>query len=120
MACGAVMRILVCGGRRFADSDKLNRTLDQAHAAGPITVLIHGLATGADTLAAEWAERNDVPVKGYRADWKTYGKRAGPLRNGLMLSLGHPKLVIAFKGGDGTKDMVKQARAAGVPVLEIK
>jgi YspA, cpYpsA-related SLOG family len=114
------MRILVCGGRGFKDCDLLNRTLDDAHTAGPISVLIHGLARGADSLAAEWAERNHVDVEGYRADWKKYGPGAGPIRNAEMLKKGHPKLVIAFKGGDGTRNMVKQARAAGVPVLEIK
>jgi hypothetical protein len=113
------MRILVCGGRKFADSAVLNRTLDQAHSAGPITTLIHGMAKGADTLAGEWAERNDVPVEGYRADWEKHGKRAGPIRNAEMLKQGHPRLVIAFRGGQGTKGMIEQARAVGVPVLVI-
>jgi len=36
-----------------------------------------------------------------------------------MLEWG-PDLVIAFPGGRGTADMVRQARIAGVKVIEIK
>jgi hypothetical protein len=36
-----------------------------------------------------------------------------------MLEEGKPDLVVAFPGGTGTANMVKQARAAGVEVLEV-
>jgi YspA, cpYpsA-related SLOG family len=114
------MRILVCGGRSFDNAALMDLTLDQAHDAGPITVLIHGLAKGADALAADWANRNNVRVQGFRPDWKKYGKLAGPIRNERMLKEGMPQLVLAFKGSKGTADMVRQARHAGVPVLEIE
>jgi ABC-type branched-subunit amino acid transport system substrate-binding protein len=37
-----------------------------------------------------------------------------------MLDIGKPDLVVAFPGQDGTADMVKQARSAGVKVMLIK
>jgi hypothetical protein len=37
-----------------------------------------------------------------------------------MLEEGKPDLVVAFPGGRGTANMVKQARAAAVKVLEAK
>jgi hypothetical protein len=37
-----------------------------------------------------------------------------------MLTEGHPDLVIAFPGGNGTDMMVKLAKAANVSVIEIK
>ena len=114
------MRVLVCGGRNFADRALLNKVLDEAHMAGPITTLIHGVAKGADTLAAEWADLRHVPVEGHRADWKRYGKDAGPIRNARMLEQGKPRMVIAFPGGNGTADMVRQARKAGVPVMMVE
>lgn len=36
-----------------------------------------------------------------------------------MLSEGKPSLVVAFPGGEGTADMVRKARAAGVEVVEV-
>ncbi|MEM9912925.1 MAG: hypothetical protein AAF922_19365 [Pseudomonadota bacterium] len=46
------------------------------------------------------------------------GRAAGPIRNKEMLDEGCPDLVVAFPGGRGTANMVKQAQAAGVEVLD--
>ncbi len=48
-------RLLVTGGRDFADRDLLYATLDRLHAEHNIIVVIHGDAKGADRLAGEWA-----------------------------------------------------------------
>lgn len=48
------------------------------------------------------------------------GKAAGPIRNQRMLDDGKPDRVLAFPGGRGTANMVKLAKAAGVPVHEIR
>lgn len=112
-------RILVTGGRDFADVDFLDRVLDEFHAGprGPIGVVIHGAARGADSLAGAWAERRGVMVEAYVADWEGQGRAAGPLRNKLMLDEGKPDIVIAFPGGRGTANMMKQATERGVEVL---
>jgi hypothetical protein len=74
---------------------------------------------GADQLAFEWALGNGHPAFPFPAPWKIYGRRAGPLRNSRMLGWGRPSMVVAFPGGDGTADMVAQAKKAGVFVREI-
>lgn len=113
-------RVLVCGGRDFHDLDLVFMVLDTAHAANPIIDLIHGAAQGADMLAHEWAYQRNVRMHPYRADWKTHGKAAGPLRNQRMLDEGKPHLVIAFPGNKGTSDMVRRAMAAKIPVVQVK
>lgn len=112
------MRILVCGGRDFTDYKLLSDILDQYYEADNL-LIIEGDAKGADRLAGEWALRNNVHLEIFPADWKRFGKKAGPKRNQEMLNEGHPDLVIAFPGGNGTADMVKRARLANVPVKEI-
>jgi hypothetical protein len=114
------MKVLVCGGRDFTDARLLNRTLDELHAKTPITLLIHGMARGADTLADEWAWNRVVPIKKFPADWIRFRNRAGPIRNKQMLDEGQPDLVIAFRGGAGTSDMMVQARKAKVEVREVR
>jgi hypothetical protein len=52
------------------------------------------------------------------AEWEKYGRLAGPKRNARMLEW-KPNLVIAFPGGAGTSNMVKQANAAGVTVISV-
>jgi hypothetical protein len=111
------MRVLVCGGRDFEDRNALFSVLDQM--AEQIERIICGGARGADGLAYTWACRNDKSPEVYMADWERYGRRGGPIRNQRMIDEGKPDMVIAFPGGRGTADMVRRARAAGVPVREI-
>lgn len=141
-----VVRVLVCGGRLYgatnlakqppaqAPQTPLFRTpeygpslernalyaiLDAEHRARPFEVLIHGAARGADQLAGEWAKSRGVSLDVYPADWDKHGRSAGPIRNGRMLVDGKPDMVIAFPGGKGTADMVRQARRAGIATVLI-
>lgn len=113
-------RVLVCGGRDYANAEYMALLLDHAHMQNPITALIHGGAKGADTLAGEWADKNGVPTEVYLANWARDGKSAGPLRNLRMLMEGKPDLVVAFPGGKGTAHMRKVATAHGVHVVTVK
>ena len=117
-SCSFGHRVLVCGGRAYADHAHLAVSLEALHAARPFILLIHGAAPGADSLAGQWAEEQGIPVRAFPAAWNLHGKAAGPLRNQEMLDEGRPDLVAAFPGGRGTADMVARATLAGVPVLE--
>lgn len=117
------MRVIVCGGRKYADQLHVDEVLDAIHLATPITVLIeggaggvrNGVAFGADRLARSWGHHNCPHVMTVMAEWHKYGLAAGPRRNARMLAM-KPDLVVAFAGGRGTADMVRQARGAGVRV----
>lgn len=112
------MKVLVCGGRDYAAIDVVYQTLDKIHQETPITRIVEGGAQGADRLAWRWAIFRGVKCVTVEADWIAHGKAAGPIRNKEMLALG-PNLVVAFPGGKGTADMVRQARVAGVEVREM-
>jgi hypothetical protein len=110
------MRILVCGGRVYADAARLFAVLDAIRHDHAVSEVIHGAARGADSLGANWAKDRGIPERAYPADWSRYGKSAGYRRNELLLSDGKPDLVVAFPGGKGTAHMVGLANAAGIPV----
>lgn len=110
--------VLVCGGRDYSDQFHVYNTLSAIHAETPVTRVIEGGATGADMWGRLWGHEVGVEVVEYPADWKNYGRKAGPLRNQLMIHDGKPDLVVAFPGGRGTADMVRRARAAGIKVIE--
>jgi len=80
--------------------------------------MIQGGATGADKLAKEYAQLNNIPYVEEKADW-SLGKKAGPIRNELMLKKYLPDLVIAFPGGRGTDNMVRLAKSYGVETIII-
>ncbi len=105
--------VLVCGGRGFMDRAAVDNTLD---AVDPLSI-IQGGCRGADTLAREWAERHGIPCHTFAADWETHGKRAGPMRNKLMLDM-KPDIVIAFGGGRGTKSTISLALQRGIFVMD--
>lgn len=78
--------------------------------------VIHGAAPGADTLVDEECRRLDIRQKPFPANWTTYGKPAGVIRNTAMCRYlemcrdkGHTIEVVAFPGGKGTNDMIAQA-----------
>ena len=110
------VRIIVCGGRDYADRDHVFQVLDKIHTLRGISEIIQGeCPTGADKFAREWAVNMGQEPTRCPARWDLYGKRAGPLRNRYMLTL-KPDGVVAFSGGRGTQDMITAAQEAGVPV----
>jgi SLOG family YspA-like protein len=111
------MRVLVCGGRDFSDTDWAYRILDELHRNNNIDVIIEGDARGADRIAGYWAGKNRIDNLKFRADWDRYGKAAGSIRNTKMLKESKPDLVLAFPGGRGTANMISQAKLADIPVL---
>ena len=114
-------RILICGGREFADSAMVASAMAYLETfIDPQYCIIQGGAKGADRLAGDYAKLKGRPCIVMYANWDVYGKRAGTLRNTWMLNYAGPDLVVAFPGGRGTADMIKQARGAGIDVWEVK
>lgn len=113
------MKVLVFGGRRYRNVTLLNAVLSTLHAERPFTRVIHGGATGADTLGGLWAGRYGVPVDVYHAQWTKHGKGAGHRRNQRMLDEGQPDFAVGFPGGRGTANMTDKLKRAGIPLLEV-
>lgn len=82
--------------------------------------VIVGRARGADTLSKAAALFNGIAVEGYGADWDTYGRAAGPIRNQQMLDEGQPTHLVAFTDTfdiwSGTVDMCTKADLDGIPM----
>lgn len=113
-------RILVCGGRDYADYLNIKSVLDNlSQFFGEGFCIIHGAANGADSLAGNWAKENGVPVIVVPANWDYYKKAAGHIRNLWMIELCQPDLVIAFPGGRGTADMLKEAQDYGIDTYKV-
>lgn len=127
------MRVVVCGGRKYSNTYAVMRELDALHEQTPITELMEGGAQGADALAMHWAmSRPEIRHHQCRADWgdlsypdavirtrpdgSQYDARAGHRRNAMMVAW-KPDLLVAFPGGGGTADMIRQAEIAGIKII---
>jgi hypothetical protein len=126
-------RVVVFGGRRYADRSHLYRVMDSVHERRRITCIVEGEASGADRLARLWAEDRGIDVDPYPADWdnierpgavlkrntrgKLYDVLAGHVRNEQMLREGRPQAAVAFPGGTGTLDMIGRCLEYGITPL---
>ncbi len=109
------MKVLVSGSRFYRDYQKILAVVKSLD----IDLLIAGGCRGADTLAVRDARQCGIRFIEYPADWKRFGKSAGPIRNQAMLDLEKPDLVLVFHEdltkSKGTRDMILRASHAGIP-----
>ena len=111
------LRVAVTGGRDFSNKHVVWETLDYIHNERGISELVHGGARGADTIAGEWAKHRGVKVSVFLPEWDKLGKRAGIVRNQVMLDQS-PDVVVAYPGGRGTGHMVSSAKRQGFKVID--
>jgi hypothetical protein len=122
------MRLLISGSRNFKDytffrEQILKHYHDPSRSNGShrISCIISGGAEGVDQMAEMFAEEFGIPIEVYPADWNTYGKSAGPIRNQQMLGqrIGE---VVCFMGphSRGTRHMMKISIENGKPTKLIR
>ena len=119
------LKILICGGRHFCDYALLESIADNVIKGQNFseTEIVSGHCIGADRLGEEYAKKHNFALKIFPAEWKKYGKRAGPIRNKQMIDyiVGFEnKIVIAFTSPNtkGTKNTIALAKRANIRVIE--
>jgi len=117
-------RIIVAGSRNYKDYRRISAVLSEFirkfSEDGIRPEFISGGCRGVDTLAERFCKLHNYPIKVFNADWVTYGKRAGYLRNKQMAEYAADGngMLIAFWDGEskGTKMMVDLAMKNGLTV----
>ena len=107
------MKLIIAGGRdyRFKPKD-----IEQLNQLDNITEVVSGGAQGADAEGEQWAAEQGIPVKVFKADWKRYGRGAGPRRNQAMAD--YADAVALFPGAKGTENMFKHAQKIGLVIYD--
>ena len=80
------------------------------------SMVLSGLSRGVDHLAVDYALEHRIYCKGYPADWKTYGRKAGMIRNREMAKNADGLLAIWDKKSKNTENMIKTAEKLGLKV----
>lgn len=114
-----MMHIIIAGCRDFNDYSVVEKEVMDfiGKVIGKTEIeIISGGATGADTLGERFAKEHNLSLKIVPADWKTYGRSAGPRRNEQMARMAGT--LVAFWDGKsrGTKNMVDTAKKLGLRV----
>lgn len=118
------IRIIIAGSRNFNDYELLSKTILEDNVCLENATIISGTAKGADRLGEKFAEEHNLNLVRMPADWNTYGKRAGYLRNTDMANYASKGkgILYAFWDGEsrGTKNMILIAKEKGLEVHIIK
>ena len=96
----------------------IKRTKEKYHVPEKIGLdqfeIVSGHAAGADALGEKFAKKNNIKLTVFPADWKKYGKSAGPIRNSQMAKYASDGIgiLIAFwnEKSKGTQHMINVAR----------
>ena len=111
------MKVIIAGARTFTDYQCLCQVL--APDRHRITQILTGSVRGANALGKRWAWSKQVPWKGFKADWKRFGKAAGVRRNHQMAQAGDVLVVFGHTTSPGTAHLIQCMRALGKPVVVI-
>ncbi len=121
-------RILVTGSRHWSWRAKVEHELTRALAQfndGDMVVVHGGCPSGADRIADGWVRDvfprpligRSVKLEVHKADWKRFGRKAGPIRNREMVEAG-ADVCLAFLTFDsvGAAMTADLAGSAGIEV----
>ena len=114
-------RILITGSRDWTDVDLIHAILASFCYQNVPAVIVHGACrTGADAIASRWVRRHRViglTEEMHPANWQWLGKRAGFVRNQLMVNLGADVCLAFIKDGSrGASHTARLAEQALIPV----
>jgi len=111
------MKVAIVGSRDFVCYKTFLEGIEQfTGLLGDITHVVSGGARGADTLAKQYADENDLPLTVFFPDYKRYGRYKAPLKRNEEI-IDASAFCLAFWDGEshGTKYTIGYAEKTGVP-----
>lgn len=109
------MKTIIAGTRTLTDFDITLAAIEASDF--DITEVVSGMASGPDTHGVRYAQANGIPVKRFPANWREYGRSAGPRRNEAMAKYADALILVWDGESRGSRNMLLHARAAGLKVF---
>lgn len=113
------MKLIIAGSRSIIDYNVLRTAVIKSGLWKKYKTdieVVSGGARGVDALGEMFAQKNNLKLHKFPADWDTYGKRAGILRNIEMAKQADGLLALWDGESPGTKHMIEHAKAEGLEV----
>jgi hypothetical protein len=105
------MKTIIAGGRNFTNYKKLCKVCDNIlQDQTNIEIISGAYYKGADKLGEQYAKERGYKITFFKANWKRYGKAAGPKRNQAMANYADALIAFWDKKSKGTKNMIQLAK----------
>lgn len=112
--------IIIAGSRNVAENAENYQQLEQIvdfYIQGlSDVVIVSGGCRGIDRLGEHYAIKHHLECWRCPADWKKYGKKAGPMRNAKMAAIATHLIAFPSPTSRGTIDMINKANDKGLAV----
>lgn len=111
--------IVIAGGRDFNNVDLMIDRIQELEKMGiitPKTVLLCGMARGADMMGHKIFTQAGLTIREMPAEWELLGKRAGFDRNTAMALLADVALCFWDGQSKGTAHMIREMERLNKPV----
>lgn len=116
------LKIVIAGSRDLTDFETVKHwiVIGYRMLPGYMTELVSGTADGVDKIGEQWAGGDDeVTITRFPADWKKYGKSAGPRRNRQMAKYADAAVVLINNRSNGSMNMFNEMYTLGKPCVAI-
>lgn len=114
------MKLAIVGTRDYQDYAFFRKQVALFLTDRRPELIISGGAPGIDALAERYAREENIPLQVFPADWKQYGKSAGPRRNTEIVAVATHVLALPSSSSVGTYDTIRKAERAGKPLHVVR
>jgi len=109
-------KVIIAGSRTIPFETTIDYLCEVRHLIG-ITEVVSGYAKGVDTHGEWYANRHNIPIKRFPANWDEHGKSAGMIRNQEMADYADALICIWDGASKGTKGMIDIAKRKKMPIF---
>lgn len=115
------MKVIIAGSRNCTNFELLREKCDKILSKTDMNTVefISGGCRGVDKLGEQYAKSKGKTPIIYPANWKKYGKAAGPLRNLKMAENATHLIAFLEPGSKGTASMIKEAEKLNLKIRKI-
>jgi len=107
------VKVIIAGSRDIIHMDIVEYAIRDTEYE--ITEVVSGGARGVDRLGEQWARDRAIPITHFPADWDSFGKAAGTMRNQEMIDYVAPDgalIAVWDEKSRGTADIIERANRA--------
>ena len=117
------MKVLISGSRKLTNYETVKQAIEELETreGQKITMLLHGGAKGADTLAEKWAQKNGIKTQVLKPDYEKHHPKSAPIIRNIELVKLADKTLALYSGSErtgGTGFTAMETEKAGKPLYE--